>query len=95
MIRKWKLRVSHPYGWDCNCARVAYEPTSRPRFAPPGVPAREIAAYDLDAWGLLEWPLVATGEADDLDEHRTVFERILKTAPEHPTPVHGADVVLT
>lgn len=44
----------------------------------------EIAPYDFGAWGFLGWPLVATGEARDLDELHTVLERILNTAPEHP-----------
>jgi len=44
----------------------------------------EIAPYDFGAWGFLGWPLVATGEAGDLEELHAVLARILKTAPEHP-----------
>lgn len=44
----------------------------------------ELAPFDFGAWGYLGWPLVARGLAADLDEVRTIIDRLLQLAPEHP-----------
>jgi predicted Zn-dependent protease len=44
----------------------------------------KLAPYDLGTWGYLGWPLVATGQAQDLVELHEILDRLLATAGQHP-----------
>jgi TolB-like protein len=47
--------------------------------------AVKLAPYDLGTWGYLGWPLVATGEANDLKEVHEIVDRLLATSSaQHP-----------
>jgi TolB-like protein len=46
--------------------------------------ALELAPYDFGTWGYLGWPLVASGNPDDLAELVGILDRLLQTAPKHP-----------
>lgn len=46
--------------------------------------AVRIAPFDFGAWGYLGWPLVATGQENDLEELHEIMNRILTITPEHP-----------
>jgi adenylate cyclase len=47
--------------------------------------AVKLAPYDLGTWGYLGWPLVATGEANDLKELHEIVDRLLATSSaQHP-----------
>jgi TolB-like protein len=50
--------------------------------------AIKLAPYELGAWGYLGWPLVATGNAADLDEVHEIIGRLLATSPNHPGHVY-------
>jgi TolB-like protein len=50
--------------------------------------AVKLAPYDLGTWGYLGWPLVATGQADDLREVHEIIDRLLATSPQHPGRVY-------
>jgi adenylate cyclase len=50
--------------------------------------AVKLAPYDLGTWGYLGWPLVATGDPQDLQEVHDIVERLLKTSPQHPGRVY-------
>jgi TolB-like protein len=45
--------------------------------------AVKLAPYDLGTWGYLGWPLVATGEANDLKELHEIVDRLLATSSAH------------
>ena len=46
--------------------------------------AVKLAPYDLGTWGYFGWPLVATGQAEDLRELHEIVDRLLATSPQHP-----------
>jgi adenylate cyclase len=46
--------------------------------------AVKLAPYDLGTWGYFGWPLVATGQAQDLVELHEILDRLLATAGQHP-----------
>jgi TolB-like protein len=46
--------------------------------------AVKLAPYDLGTWGYLGWPLVATGQPEDLEEVHRIVDRLLGTSPQHP-----------
>ncbi len=46
--------------------------------------AVKLAPYDLGTWGYLGWPLVATGQAQDLRELHEIVDRLLATAASAP-----------
>ena len=46
--------------------------------------AVKLAPYDLGTWGYFGWPLVATGQANDLKELHATIDRLLATSPQHP-----------
>jgi len=46
--------------------------------------AVKIAPYDLGTWGYLGWPLVATGQAEDLVELHEIVDRLISTSAQHP-----------
>jgi tetratricopeptide (TPR) repeat protein len=50
--------------------------------------AVKLAPYDLGGWGYLGWPLVATGQAADLEEVHAIVTRLLATSPQHPGRVY-------
>lgn len=50
--------------------------------------AVKLAPYDLGAWGYFGWPLVATGQAGDLEEVHAIVVRLLATSPHHPGRVY-------
>jgi adenylate cyclase len=50
--------------------------------------AVKLAPYDLGTWGYLGWPLVATGQREDLDEVHEIVDRLLATSPQHPGRVY-------
>jgi adenylate cyclase len=50
--------------------------------------AVKLAPYDLGGWGYLGWPLVATGQAADLEEVHSIVTRLLATSPQHPGRVY-------
>jgi TolB-like protein/predicted Zn-dependent protease len=50
--------------------------------------AVKLAPYDLGTWGYLGWPLVATGQPQDLQEVHDIVERLLKISPQHPGRLH-------
>ena len=50
--------------------------------------AVKLAPYDLGTWGYLGWPLVATGQADDLRELHEIVDRLLATSAQHPGRVY-------
>ena len=45
--------------------------------------AVKLAPYDLGTWGYLGWPLVATGEAKDLNELHEIVDRLLAMSSAH------------
>jgi TolB-like protein len=50
--------------------------------------AVKLAPYDLGTWGYLGWPLVATGQAEDLRELHEIVDRLLATSAQHPGRVY-------
>jgi predicted Zn-dependent protease len=47
--------------------------------------AVKLAPYDLGTWGYLGWPLVATGDANDLKELHDIIDRLLAmSSAQHP-----------
>ncbi len=46
--------------------------------------AVKLAPYDLGTWGYLGWPLVATGDPNDLKELHEIVDRLLATSSAHP-----------
>jgi len=50
--------------------------------------AVKLAPYDLGTWGYFGWPLVATGQADDLRELHEIVDRLLATSAQHPGRVY-------
>jgi TolB-like protein len=46
--------------------------------------AVKLAPYDLGTWGYLGWPLVATGQVQDLRELHEIIDRLLTTSAQHP-----------
>jgi adenylate cyclase len=46
--------------------------------------AVKLAPYDLGTWGYLGWPLVATGQPEDLRELHQIIDRLLATSAQHP-----------
>jgi adenylate cyclase len=45
--------------------------------------AVKLAPFDLGAWGYLGWPLVATGDPNDLKELHGIVDRLLATSSAH------------
>jgi adenylate cyclase len=45
--------------------------------------AVKLAPYDLGTWGYLGWPLVATGQANDLKELHEIVDRLLASSSTH------------
>ena len=50
--------------------------------------AVKLAPFDLGTWGYLGWPLVATGQANDLRELHEIVDRLLATSAQHPGRVY-------
>jgi TolB-like protein len=46
--------------------------------------AVERAPFDFGAWGYFGWPSTSTGDPNDLEELRAIFDRLLVLVPQHP-----------